>query len=67
MYACQWHNVLAGHATLVSMEDLPARDREAAKRMAVALFTDEAAFRGANRITLRDNGSDEAFWTYAGA
>jgi hypothetical protein len=65
MYACQWHNVEAGHATLVSMGDLPASDREAAKRMAMTLFADEAAFQGANRVTLEDSRR-EAFWTYSG-
>jgi hypothetical protein len=67
MYACQWHNVEAGHATLVSMDDLQAPDRETAKRMVKTLFPDEAAFRGANRIILQDNGAHEAFWTYSGA
>lgn len=56
----------AGYATLVSMDDLPVPDRAAAKRMAMALFTDEAIVRGANRVTLQHVGAHAASWTYSG-
>ncbi len=64
MFGFHWYKLGAGHATLLSMEDLPAPSREAAKRMVLALFDGEALFRGADRVTLHEDRARDYFWEY---
>jgi hypothetical protein len=64
MFSFQWYRVHAGTYSLLGMEDLVAPTREAAKRMAAATFDAEADLRGADRVTLHDNTTQEDFWEY---
>jgi hypothetical protein len=64
MFGFHWYKVCAGQPTLLSMEDFPAPDREAAKRIVMALFEDEAPFRGADRVTLHENRAQDFFWEH---
>jgi hypothetical protein len=64
MYGFRRYELGAGHATRLGMEDQPAPNREAARRMVMTLFDDAAHLRGADRVTLHEDQAQDDFWEH---